>query len=43
MNGVEPYCPKCKEVCTPRKLSKSLVYDCKGCGDQISSDAILLH
>ena len=36
----EPHCPKCKETCTPRQIKDSTVYDCNGCKDQISSEAI---
>jgi len=36
----EPHCPKCKETCIKRTIKKSIVYDCQGCGDTISSEAI---
>ena len=36
----EPHCPKCKDTAKPRLISDSLVYDCDGCGDQITSSAI---
>ena len=36
----EPHCPKCKEVCYPRSIKHSVVYDCAGCKGQISSEEI---
>jgi len=38
--GGEPRCPKCKETAQPRYIGKSLVFDCDGCKDQVSSEAI---
>lgn len=38
-------CPKCHVPCTKRIINpgkyESVVYDCSGCGDQISGGAIL--
>ena len=39
-NKGEPHCPKCKETAKPRFIEKSLVFDCDGCKDQISLEAI---
>lgn len=40
MTKGEPHCPICNYTATSRKIGKSLVFDCDGCGEQIAEEAI---